>query len=124
MVIVQDILKTILRCGLIESEYPKLVISDKDMTVRDAIFSLSEVVCVDDGSKDASLAILQEYQQKDDRVKVLTQQNKYAGVARNNGLKVAQGEYVGFVDSDDWVDEAYFEKILPYVFRIYNNQID
>lgn len=68
-----------------------------------------EIICLDDGSKDASLAILQEYQQKDDRVKVLTQQNKYAGVARNNGLKIAQGEYVFFLDSDDFFEPTLFE---------------
>jgi len=70
-----------------------------------------EIICVDDGSKDSSLAILQEYQQKDDRVKVLTQQNKYAGVARNNGLKIAQGEYVFFLDSDDFFEKDMFTEV-------------
>ena len=70
-----------------------------------------EIICVDDGSTDSSLEILHEYQQKDHRVKVLTQQNKFAGVARNNGLKVAQGEYVFFLDSDDFFEKDMFMEV-------------
>ena len=49
-----------------------------------------EIICVDDGSTDKSLQILQEYKEKDNRITILTQQNQYAGVARNNGLKIAK----------------------------------
>lgn len=61
-----------------------------------------EIICVDDGSTDNSLAILREYEAQDERVKVLTQENQYAGVARNNGMAVAQGEYFAFLDADDY----------------------
>lgn len=62
----------------------------------------SEIICVDDGSTDNSLAILREYEALDSRVKVLTQMNQYAGVARNNGMAVAKGEYLYFLDADDY----------------------
>lgn len=64
-----------------------------------------EIILVDDGSTDESLEILRNYERLDNRVKVLTQQNKFAGVARNNGLSVAHGEYIIFWDSDDYFDE-------------------
>lgn len=60
-----------------------------------------EVLCTDDGSLDASLAILQEYAKKDPRVKVFCQENKGAGPARNLALSNATGEYVVFMDGDD-----------------------
>lgn len=66
-----------------------------------------EIIAVDDGSTDRSLEILKRYAGKDSRIHVLTQKNQYAGVARNTGLAKAKGEYVVFLDSDD-----FFEKNL------------
>lgn len=71
-----------------------------------------EIICVDDGSTDKSLDILKEYQENDNRIIILQQQNQHAGVARNNGLKVAKGKYLSFLDSDDFfeltmLDEMY-----------------
>lgn len=63
-----------------------------------------EIICVDDGSSDHTLEILNEYQKKDDRMKVITQKNAGAGAARNNGLKVAKGKYLSFLDSDDFFE--------------------
>lgn len=60
-----------------------------------------EVICVDDGSTDESLAILHEYAAADSRVRILTQNNLFAGTARNRGMDVATGEYVAFLDADD-----------------------
>ena len=68
-----------------------------------------EIICVDDGSTDRSLNILKEYQAKDDRIIILQQQNKFAGVARNTGLKVAKGKYLSFLDSDDFFELNMFE---------------
>lgn len=70
-----------------------------------------EIICVDDGSTDNSYAILKEFQQKDARVKIIQQENSGISVARNNAIKIAQGEYIGFVDSDDWVDLDFYEKL-------------
>lgn len=62
-----------------------------------------EIICVDDGSTDGSLAILQDYAQQDPRLMVVAQQNQRAGIARNNGLALARGRYVLFCDSDDYL---------------------
>lgn len=64
-------------------------------------FSDWELVCVDDGSTDKSLDILKEYQKQDERIKIYTQQNQGAGVARNYGLRECSGEFVAFLDADD-----------------------
>lgn len=63
-----------------------------------------EVICVDDGSPDNSLNILKKYEQQDPRVKVISQPNQGAGAARNNGMANARGEYLSFLDSDDFFD--------------------
>ena len=63
-----------------------------------------EIICVDDGSTDKSLEILKEYAKRDNRITVITQENLHAGVARNAGLSVAKGEYLSFLDSDDFFE--------------------
>lgn len=77
-----------------------------------------EVICVDDGSTDDSLSILQDYAKKDSRVQVLHQENLHAGVARNAGMAVATGEYIHFLDADDYVldyaYEALYNKAVKY----------
>ena len=65
-----------------------------------------EIICVDDGSEDSSLAILEEYRERDQRIKVLSQPNQGAGLARNNGILSAEGEYICFLDSDDFYPES------------------
>ena len=67
-----------------------------------------EVICVDDGSTDSSPQILQYYSQKDSRVRIITKENDGLGAARNTGIEAAHGEYIGFVDSDDVIDQDYF----------------
>lgn len=73
-----------------------------------------EIIAVDDASTDNSLEILREYAQKyPEKVKVLAHEvNKRQGGAKNTGLKAAAGEWVGFIDSDDWVTPDYYEKLL------------
>lgn len=65
-----------------------------------------ELLCVDDGSTDDSLEMLKDYQQRNERIKVYAQENQGSGVARNLALKYAQGEYVAFLDADDYYFEA------------------
>lgn len=81
-----------------------------------------EIICVNDGSTDNSLKILQDNAIKDDRIKIINQENKKQGAARNAGMQVATGEYIGFVDSDDYVDLHYFERLYR-VARNYNSDI-
>ena len=68
-----------------------------------------EVICVNDGSTDESLSILEHYQELDDRIVVINQNNRGLSAARNTGMAKATGEFLSFVDSDDWVHPQMFE---------------
>ena len=70
-----------------------------------------EVILINDGSDDDSIKICQEFVDKDARFFLYTQENQGAGVARDNGISLAKGEYIGFVDSDDWIEPETFEKM-------------
>lgn len=70
-----------------------------------------EVICINDGSTDNSLAILNEYAERDSRFKVISQTNQGQGVARNNGIDLANGEYIIFVDPDDFIEPNALEII-------------
>jgi glycosyltransferase involved in cell wall biosynthesis len=71
-----------------------------------------EVICINDGSKDNSLEVLRGYAARDSRVRIIDQENAGVSTARNHGLDAATGEYIAFVDSDDWVHCRYFEVLL------------
>ncbi len=73
-------------------------------SVLNQTFSDFELICVNDGSTDGSLEILEEYAKKDDRIRIISQENKGQGAARNIGIKNASGEYILFTDSDDFID--------------------
>lgn len=70
-----------------------------------------EVICIDDGSADASLTILEEYAAADGRLRVISQPNLHAGVARNRGIEEARGKYLVFWDCDDYFDRRALEKM-------------
>jgi glycosyltransferase involved in cell wall biosynthesis len=71
-----------------------------------------ELILVDDGSKDNSGKICDEYAEKDSRIKVVHKQNEGVSVARNTGITRATGKYICFVDSDDYLDEDYLEELI------------
>ena len=76
-----------------------------------------EIICVNDGSTDNSLAILEDYAEKDSRIKIINQKNKGLSGARNTGMKHVQGEYILFLDSDDWLnDDALFELYWSHLY--------
>ena len=78
-----------------------------------------EIIAVNDASKDNSLEILQKYAKKDHRIKIISQPyNQGQASARNLGLKNATGEYVSFVDSDDWVSLCLYEKFITDIKKI------
>ena len=74
-----------------------------------------EIICIDDGSTDNSLNILREYQKKDNRIIIFSQENQGAAVARNRGLDLAKGIYVAFMDPDDYYPDS---EVLLSLFEI------
>ncbi|WP_282937456.1 glycosyltransferase [Paenibacillus sp. RC67] len=78
-----------------------------------------EIIAVNDGSTDASLHILQQFADKDQRIVIIDKENGGVSSARNEGINIAQGEYIGFVDPDDWVDQEMYE--VMYVEAIAEN---
>lgn len=74
-----------------------------------------EIICIDDGSPDRSIDILREFEKKDNRVKVIRQQNMGLSGARNTGIDKAQGEYIIFVDSDDYIETKMIELMVQKI---------
>jgi glycosyltransferase involved in cell wall biosynthesis len=74
-----------------------------------------EIILVDDGSTDNSYHICHEYSKHDKRITLLTQLNRKQGAARNQGIKIAKGQYIGFLDADDFVDQRYYEAMSEAV---------
>lgn len=72
-----------------------------------------EIIVINDGSKDNCAQIIEQYDWKDCNHTIITQRNQGLSMARNNGVKVAKGDYVWFVDSDDWISESSLQILLP-----------
>ena len=94
----------------VEKYLPQCVDSILAQTYRNL-----EIILVDDGSPDGCAAICDEYAKKDNRVRVIHQKNAGVSAARNAGLDCAQGEYIGFVDSDDFIAPEMFEALLSLI---------
>ena len=88
----------------VEQYLPKCLASVVQQTLKDI-----EIICVNDGSTDNCLKILEEFKSKDNRIKIINKENAGLGNARNTGLEEAKGEYISFIDSDDYIDENFFE---------------
>jgi len=76
-----------------------------------------EVIVVDDGSTDGTAAVAQEWVKKDSRVRLLSKTNGGASSARNLGMSKATGRWIGFLDSDDWFDTSFLQKLLAILER-------
>lgn len=77
-------------------------------------FTDFEILVIDDGSSDRTGEIVQKYVKQDKRIVYVKQKHMGTGKARNSGLELAQGELIAFIDSDDYVDIDYLEKLLPH----------
>ena len=71
-----------------------------------------EIVCVNDGSTDKSGEKLKEWERIDTRIKTITTENRGLSEARNAGIRIACGQYIAFIDSDDWIHSRYFSTLL------------
>lgn len=97
----------IVPCYNVERELARCIDSLLDQTLREI-----EILCIDDKSTDNSLTILRDYGEKDFRIKIIAlENNNGVSVARNQGLTNATGEYIGFVDPDDFIDRDFYEKL-------------
>lgn len=76
-----------------------------------------EIIIINDGSTDNSLDIINEYKEKDGRIKVLDIPNSGGGNARNKGLDIATGDYIGFVDSDDSIELKMYEIMMKEIIK-------
>ena len=90
----------------VEAYLPACLESVTGQTLRD-----TEILLIDDGSEDRSYAVCLEWQARDSRIRCFHQENSGVSSARNRGLKEARGRCIAFVDSDDWLDPAYLEKL-------------
>ena len=77
-----------------------------------------EIICVDDGSSDGSFDILKQFSSKDARFKIYQQENSGAGSARNRGIEESSGEYILFVDSDDYIERETCEMLYEQASRL------
>lgn len=77
-----------------------------------------EIICIDDGSTDDSLNILMKYKNENKNISVYTQENSFAGVARNLGISKATGEYIHFLDIDDYILPGTYSSLLEYAGKI------
>lgn len=84
----------------------KCLASIVNQTYRDL-----EIILVNDGSMDESLAICEKYKQADDRIVIVNKHNEGLVRARKDGIRIAKGEYITFVDADDWIDITTYEKV-------------
>ncbi|NLL62102.1 MAG: glycosyltransferase [Candidatus Atribacteria bacterium] len=90
-----------------EKYLPKCIESIQNQTYRNL-----EIILINDGSTDNSLAICYEYSEKDKRIIVIAQENEGAFSARNSGLDIATGDYIGFVDNDDYIAPDMYQRLL------------
>lgn len=84
-------------------------------SIRNQTYRNLQIILVDDGSPDDCGAICDEYTKVDDRIIAVHQENEGLSGARNNGLLFAKGEYIAFVDSDDWLHPQMYETLIRLI---------
>ena len=103
----KDLISVIVPVYNVEKYLPQCIDSILNQTEKNL-----EIILVDDGSLDNSGKICDEFSKKDDRIVVIHKKNNGLSSARNAGLEIAKGNYIGFVDSDDWLDKSMYEVLL------------
>lgn len=102
-----DLISVILPVYNVDKYLPRCLDSICNSTYKNL-----EIICVNDGSSDASLSILEKYAEHDKRIIIIDQENKKTSAARNAGLDIAKGRWIAFIDPDDWIHSQYFEILL------------
>ena len=102
----KDLISVIVPIYNVEKYLEKCVNSITSQTYKNL-----EIILVDDGSTDSSPEICEKLKQSDDRIIVIHKKNGGLSSARNAGLDIAKGKYIGCVDSDDYIDEKMYEKL-------------
>ena len=103
----EEVISVIIPCYNVEKYIDRCMESVLNQTYREL-----EIILVDDGSTDRTGNICDRYSQIDARVKVIHKENRGLSSARNAGLDICQGDYIFFVDSDDWISHNMYEKML------------
>lgn len=113
-----NLLSVIVPVYNVEDFLPKCLNSLLNQTYKDL-----EIILIDDGSTDNSGKICDEYAERDNRIKVIHQKNQGVSAARNVGLDLSTGDYITFVDSDDWCEKDYFRKVFEEAKKFENVEI-
>ncbi|MDF2878169.1 MAG: glycosyl transferase family 2 [Clostridia bacterium] len=96
----------------VEKYLPKCIESLTKQTMKNL-----EILLINDGSLDNSLAICHDYAKKDERIRVIDKKNEGVAVARNTGLEEAKGDYIGFVDPDDWIEAGMYQSMYQKLIQ-------
>ena len=86
-------------------------------SIRKQTYRNLEIILVDDGSPDACGEMCDRYAQEDSRIRVIHKENGGLSDARNAGIEVAAGEYIAFIDSDDWIDDKMYEVLYHTLLK-------
>lgn len=95
----------------------KLYLKKCIKSIMEQTYSNIEIILIDDGSTDGSAEICDNFALEDNRIKVIHQKNEGVTAARKTGLSIANGEYIGFVDADDWIEKKMYEELYRHVRR-------
>ena len=112
MIINQELISVVVPVYNVEKYLIRCVDSIRNQTYKNL-----EIILIDDGSPDRCPEICEAIKEQDPRIKVIHKKNAGQGLARNDGLDIATGTYVTFIDSDDWIGEKHIENLYFAIFQ-------